>query len=177
MPHIHTAPGQHDHTVTAYIIRIDTPEPLALLHMHKKLGVLLPVGGHIELHENPWEATVHEINEESGYNVEDLEILQPPDGIEKLSDATLHPYPLALNTHAISNDHFHSDIAFGFIAIGDPSNPVGKNESQDLRWYTHKELLSLSQEDIRGNTCQIYDFMFAVALSNWKRLKIQENSF
>jgi len=64
MAHIHTAPNQHDHTVTAYIIRIDKDEPRALLHMHKKLNVLLPVGGHIELDETPWAAMAHELEEE-----------------------------------------------------------------------------------------------------------------
>lgn len=60
MAHIHTQAGQHDHTVTLYIIRIDTTEPKAWLHKHKKMKVLLPVGGHIELSETPWQAAAHE---------------------------------------------------------------------------------------------------------------------
>jgi 8-oxo-dGTP diphosphatase len=66
MAHIHTKPGQHDFTASAFIIRIDTPKPKVLLHMHKKLGVLLQPGGHIELNENPWQAVHHEIEEETG---------------------------------------------------------------------------------------------------------------
>jgi hypothetical protein len=42
MPHIHTEKNQHDLTVTAFIIRVGTPEPMALLHMHKKLNVFCP---------------------------------------------------------------------------------------------------------------------------------------
>lgn len=64
MSHIHSGNNQHDLTVTAYIVRIDTPEPQALLHLHKKLGVLLPVGGHVELSETPWQAIAHELEEE-----------------------------------------------------------------------------------------------------------------
>lgn len=36
MLHIHTQPGQHDHTVSAYIIRYINDEPYLLLHRHKK---------------------------------------------------------------------------------------------------------------------------------------------
>ena len=53
MPHIHTEPGQHDHTVGAFIICLGNNSPKILLHMHKKLNKLLPIGGHIELNEAP----------------------------------------------------------------------------------------------------------------------------
>jgi 8-oxo-dGTP diphosphatase len=172
MPHIHTLPGQHDHTVTAYIIRVDTSEPKALLHMHKKLNILLPIGGHIELSENPWDAVAHEISEESGYSIADLEVLQPQGIIDTLTGVTFHPYPLVLNTHNISDDHLHSDTAFGFIALGSPSSHVGTGESQDLRWYSHCELLNLAVKDVCSNTRQVYDYMFTTALPNWKRCKV-----
>lgn len=77
MPHIHTAPNQHDHTVTGYVIRTDGDQPRALLHVHKKLGKLLPPGGHIELDETPWAAMLHELREEAGYDAGQLLVLQP----------------------------------------------------------------------------------------------------
>lgn len=40
MAHIHTKPGQHDLTASAYIIRDDGNEPVVLLHRHKKLGAI-----------------------------------------------------------------------------------------------------------------------------------------
>lgn len=133
MPHIHTRPGQHDHTVTGYIVRTDGSEPRALLHMHKKFDILLPVGGHIELDENPWQAICHELLEESGYDISQLRILQPPGMLQKLSGATIHPYPLVLNTHAITPEHFHSDTAFGFIASKSPVHAIEDSESSDIR--------------------------------------------
>lgn len=53
MPHIHTEPGQHDHTASAYIVRLDEAEPALILHRHKILGQYLQFGGHVELDENP----------------------------------------------------------------------------------------------------------------------------
>jgi 8-oxo-dGTP pyrophosphatase MutT (NUDIX family) len=56
MPHIHTGPGEHDHTASAVIIRNESDGPKVLLHLHKKLNRLLQPGGHVELHETPWQA-------------------------------------------------------------------------------------------------------------------------
>ncbi|MCK5538907.1 MAG: NUDIX domain-containing protein, partial [Bacteroidales bacterium] len=42
----------------------------ALLHMHKKLGFWLPVGGHIDRDELPHVAALREAKEESGLDVE-----------------------------------------------------------------------------------------------------------
>lgn len=46
MAHIHTNPGEHDLTASAFIVRDDFAKPRLMLHMHKKLGVLLQPGGH-----------------------------------------------------------------------------------------------------------------------------------
>ncbi len=170
MPHIHTEPNQHDHTVTGYIIRTDTPEPRALLHMHKKLGILLPIGGHIELHETPWQAIAHELVEESGYTLDQLQLLQPLDIISNLTGVALHPYPLVLNTHSITDDHFHSDIAYGFTAIDDPAQAIGETESADIRWLDASELQELSEDVIRPNTKEVYNFLFETALAKWQQV-------
>ena len=66
MAHVHTQYGEHDQTASAFIVRTDTEQPKLLLHLHKKLGVLLQPGGHVELQENQWQAICHEIQEETG---------------------------------------------------------------------------------------------------------------
>jgi 8-oxo-dGTP diphosphatase len=170
MPHIHTDPGQHDHTVTAYIVRTDTPEPRVLLHMHRKLNILLPVGGHIELHETPWQAMTHELLEESGYHIDDVEILQPSERITSLSQVSLHPYPLVMNTHDIPGDHFHSDTAYGFVVTGDPSRTAEEGESLDLRWLSLKEIQDLKRPDIFDNTKEVAAFLITTALPNWDQM-------
>lgn len=72
MPHIHEGDGQHDLTAGAFIIRFDQDEPKGLLHFHRKLHKLLPIGGHVELNESPWQAIAHELDEESGYSMSQL---------------------------------------------------------------------------------------------------------
>ena len=74
MPHLHTGLGEYDHTVSAFIVKVDsTGEPKLLLHHHKKLDVLLQPGGHIELTETPWAAIAHEIKEETGLEVTNIQ--------------------------------------------------------------------------------------------------------
>ena len=175
MPHIHTEENQHDLTVTSYIVRVDTPEPKALLHMHRKLNVLLPVGGHVELDETPWQAMAHELTEESGYTLSQLQILQPQSRIKKISNVVQHPYPLSMNTHEIPDGHYHTDIQYGFVTTEDPSVQINEGESSDLRWVTQKELSTLSSELIYEGTREIYTFMFDEALAKWD--KVDTNDF
>ena len=178
MPHIHTEPGQHDHTVTAYIVRIDTDQPRALVHMHKKLGKLMPIGGHVELDETPWRSMAHELREEAGYDMVDLRILQPVNRIKALARVILHPYPVAMNTHNFFDDrvgeHYHSDTAYAFVANGAPGHKVGDGESTDLRWLGQKELANLREDQIFINNREVSDFIFQTVLSTWEAVDTAE---
>lgn len=136
MPHIHTQPGQHDMTVSAYIIRTDGPAPLLLVHMHKKLGKLMQIGGHIELDETPWQALAHEITEESGYDIAELKVLQPQARPIAVDSAIVHPVPVLMNTHRVSETHYHSDLVYAFTVTYPPASLPKDNESSDLRWLS-----------------------------------------
>ena len=174
MPHIHTEKNQHDLTVTAYIVRLDKDEPRALLHIHRKLNILLPVGGHVELLETPWQAIAHELEEESGYTISQLKILQPKSRIKKMTKVAQHPYPLSMNTHDIPLHHFHTDIEYAFVAESDPTLSIEDGESFDLRWLSSKELNELSKDMIFDNTKEVYNFIFNEALEVWDRVATSE---
>ena len=176
MPHIHTGPGEHDQTISIYIIRLDTPEPTALLHMHRKLHRLMPIGGHIELDENPWQTVAHELTEESGYVLDDLELLQPVDRIKSLPLTMILPYPLVMNAHKFPDlDHYHSDTAYLFVATSEPHMPVGEGESTDLRWVSRAELDAIHAPEIIQFTKEVYDYVFDVCLAKWE--KVNPNDF
>jgi 8-oxo-dGTP diphosphatase len=140
MPHIHNEPDQHDMTVSGYIVRVDANEPLCLVHMHKKIGKLMQIGGHIELNETPWAAIAHELEEESGYQLGELKVVQyTADRVVDASNIS-HPTPFLMNTHNVGNEHYHSDLCFGFVANGTPAQNMADGESADLRWLTLSEL-------------------------------------
>lgn len=169
MGHIHSLPGQHDFTVSAFIVRTDTPEPTMMLHKHKKLKKYIQFGGHIELNETVWQAISHELIEESGYTLKELKILQPKVRIKSLSDAALHPYPAGLNTHMFKNEeHFHIDIEYAFVASGPPARGVAEGESKEFRLFTQSELNDLSNDQIFPNVKEISNFIFDDCLNEWE---------
>ena len=178
MPHIHTAPNQHDHTVTGYVIRTDGDQPRALLHVHKKLGKLLPPGGHIELDETPWAAMLHELREEAGYDAGQLLVLQPTLRMHQaaMPEVTLHPQPLLMNTHNITPEHYHSDTCYALVVREDPHHELAAGESTDVRWLTRDDIAALPSEQIWDNTRASYVSLFDRFLDEWELVPAGEFS-
>lgn len=175
MPHIHTQPGQHDQTASAYIIRTDLDEPKVLLHFHRKLSKWMQFGGHIELDETPWQTLVHEIHEESGYGIEQLQILQPRERIKHLDgDTVLHPVPISHITvpFVIVPGHMHTDIAYAFIAREQPQGQPDENEATELKLFSRSELLELTPENTFEDIVQIALFALDTCLANWEAVDI-----
>ncbi len=174
MPHIHVEPGQIDHTVTGYIL-YESEEPKVLLHFHKKLKVLLPVGGHIELNETPWAALIHEMLEESGYEVTQLSVLQPKSRVViDASGVSIHPLPAFVNTHAISKDHYHSDQSYFLSTSEPPAVGVAAGESSDLRWLSLDEIVALSPDLIYNDTRQMCVGLLQLHHGEWDKIPAEE---
>ncbi len=169
MPHIHTQPGQRDVTASAYIVRDDMSEPRILLHMHRKLHRLLQPGGHVELDEHFWGSIAHELEEETGYTLDDLSVLQPKLRIETTADIVLHPQPLFVNTHSFPElKHAHTDSAYLFVTHAAPARLPKEGESHDLRWLTKAEIKDLPDELIYENTRLVCLDIFERFLGAWE---------
>lgn len=171
MPHIHTEPGHHDLTTTAFIVRTDGRNAYGLMHRHRKLGMLLPVGGHVELIENPWAAVIHEIKEESGYDINQLTVLQPVERVLRMDGVKSHPVPLFLQTHRFSPDaeHYHVDVGFAFITSQQPVSPPSEGESSELLWLTNDDIQARKNE-MPADVAQIFDFVLTTAVKSWQRV-------
>ena len=55
-------------TATVFLLTAEMPRRVLLLR-HKKLGVWMPPGGHVEAYENPFQAVLREVREETGLDV------------------------------------------------------------------------------------------------------------
>jgi 8-oxo-dGTP pyrophosphatase MutT (NUDIX family) len=128
MAHIHE---KIDFTIALFIVE----KGKVLLVHHRKLDKWLPIGGHIELDENPEEAALREAREESGLEVE-LIGERPP----TTEDGTLALIaPRFLDIHRISETHEH----IGMIYWARPKSgalALAEAEHHDIRWCGPEEL-------------------------------------
>ncbi|HEY4332764.1 MAG TPA: NUDIX domain-containing protein [Ilumatobacteraceae bacterium] len=90
-----------------------------ILHLHKRLGIWIQPGGHIDPGEMPWDAAVRETLEETGL------IAAHPHG---------EPQLIHVDVHSGGRGHTHLDLRYLVTAPDlDPTPPPG--ESQDVQWF------------------------------------------
>jgi 8-oxo-dGTP pyrophosphatase MutT (NUDIX family) len=100
-----------------------------LLHFHRKLGMWLPSGGHIEQGELPDDAAVREVLEETG-----LEVELVGERREDVSDPVQLHRPAGVQLENIGPGHQHIDL----IYFAKPKGPTGIKKDFDedkLGWY------------------------------------------
>jgi len=146
MGHIHTGLGQYDLTVSLYIVRLDQDVPRVLVHRHKTLGVWMQPGGHVELDETPRSAAAHELVEETGYDLDQCQVLQPVVRIGSTGPGDdVHPQPLCVRSVPVGQGlaHRHTDLAYGLVTSEAPRHLVGTGESSELMWLDRDGLVAL----------------------------------
>jgi 8-oxo-dGTP pyrophosphatase MutT (NUDIX family) len=131
MPHIHEA---IDFTVVGYLVNQDR----VLMVNHKALKMWLPLGGHIELDQDPEEALFAEIEQESGVLPEELEFLSQKPAIISPGTKFLHS-PDRLDIHMISTTHRHVGMVYYLRSLTDRIK-LAEQEHTDIRWFKENEL-------------------------------------
>jgi 8-oxo-dGTP pyrophosphatase MutT (NUDIX family) len=128
MPHIHDL---YDFVVSVFIVH----KGKVLLIYHKKYLEWLPIGGHIELNEDPEQALYREIKEECGLKVRILS--RAPDikhrGVKPI------PAPTFVDAHRIGERHKH--IAFVYFGVSSSEKvALHEREHSEFRWVSRKQL-------------------------------------
>lgn len=149
MPHLHTAPGQVDHTVDVFIVYKNK----VLIRKHDKYKLWLAVGGHIELNEDPNQAAIREVHEEVGLDVV-LYAARKIVEFDQQNYKELIP-PIFLNRHAITPTHDHVSYVYFATANSNQVNP--ENADDEWRWLTEAEL----QADKLGLNPNIKEYALA----------------
>jgi len=132
MAHIHE---KIDFTVAIFVVQ---NSKVLLIH-HRKLEKWLPLGGHIELDEDPEQAALREVKEESGLEVELLGDRPPTTGAGTRALIA----PRFLDIHRITDSHEH----IGMIYWARPKNgtvTLASAEHHDIRWCSVDELEKLN---------------------------------
>lgn len=128
MPHIHE---KIDFTVAVFVVE----HGKVLLIHHRRLGKWLPLGGHVELDEDPEQAALREVREESGLEVE--LVGERPPTTEPGTRALIAPR--FLDIHRISETHEH----IGLIYLARPRSGTARlapEEHHEIRWCTEADL-------------------------------------
>lgn len=171
MPHIHEEKGQHDFSVSAYIVRLDLPEPAIVFHLHRKLNKYIQFGGHVELNETPWNAVLRETREEAGYDTSQITLLQPNyNSFNSMRNVPLHPLPLAIHTYPVGKGHYHTDISYVFTTKESPALEVEAEEKTSTKLLTYSEVVNLNEEDIYKNVQDIAIYVLGVAVKEWRQI-------
>jgi 8-oxo-dGTP pyrophosphatase MutT (NUDIX family) len=131
MAHIHE---KIDFTVAIFVVQ----DGKVLVIHHRNLKKWLPLGGHIELDEDPEIAALRETKEESGLDVE--LVGERPPTTETGTRALIAPR--FLDIHRISDTHEH----IGMIYWARPKSgtvTLAAAEHHDIRWCSSEELEKL----------------------------------
>ncbi|HEX7017758.1 MAG TPA: NUDIX domain-containing protein [Patescibacteria group bacterium] len=138
-----------------------------LLVKHKKLGIWLNPGGHIEPNELPHQAAEREFWEETGVRVEAY-----TPGLEQAKDESEYlPNPLFTNLHWISKENYQARTSnqeskdkvwgkgceqhLGFLYLVRPINgqvafKENREETDGIAWFSEDEIDDLeTSENIR----------------------------
>lgn len=110
-----------------------------MLLKHKRLGIWLQPGGHVDPGETPWEAARRETQEETGLDAR----LNGPfddDGV---------PVLVHVDVHDGGRGHTHLDLRY-LVDVGaaDPAPPDG--ESQEIAWFAWPDAIALADPGLRG---------------------------
>ena len=131
-----------------------------LLHKHRRLGMWLQPGGHLEPGETPWDAARRETLEETGIEVDFSPTPTPTPAPAPAPAPTPPPPPapatssppalLHVDVHP-AGEHTHLDLRYLLEVAGDDDSPAPPpGESQDVHWFGWSDACRIADPGLAG---------------------------
>jgi len=158
---------QRHFVATAYVVF----QKRTLLLLHRKLGLWLPPGGHIDEGELPEEAALREVYEETGLEVELVSPKRSPDptapGVRYLHQ------PNHVQLEDIPNHPQHIDLIY-FCRAKSAKVHISPDEHHAMRWYSSAELDAPHIRDEVRDTARLAIHFVSSLTSEGKTARIHE---
>lgn len=124
-------PAMH---LVSYFVVIDALRGQLLLVAHRKSGLWLPPGGHVEPGEDPWASVVRECREELG--------------IEASASPIAGEFPLFLTVTQTRGQGAHTDVSLWYVlnAGAHTITSYDQGEFNAIRWLTDEQVFAESAE-------------------------------
>lgn len=145
--------GQKEFTASVWILSKSKPKKVLLVH-HKKYDKWIQPGGHIEKFENPIEAAIREVKEETGLDIGFIEkyLEQTEDEVTKFLNTPDFFLEQKIPVYKDQPEHFHLDFQY-VIEIDEQVLKHNISESHGIGWFTKEEAFKLQ---IHENTRVIF---------------------
>ena len=120
--------------LVSYFVVLDASNGRLLLVAHRKAGLWLPPGGHVEPGEDPWSAVVRECQEELG--------------IPATPAPLTGERPFFLTVTETRGPGVHTDVSLWYLLSTDADSITSYDEEEfdAIRWLTAAEVLEESVE-------------------------------
>jgi 8-oxo-dGTP pyrophosphatase MutT (NUDIX family) len=121
-----------------------------LLHRHKRLGIWVQPGGHLEAGERPWAAARREAAEETGLVLVPTDLPADLPADPAAGPVNAPPRLIHVDVHPGGRGHTHLDLRYLFSVEGDDDPRPPADESQDVRWFDWDDALERADPGLRG---------------------------
>ncbi|MEU9979458.1 NUDIX domain-containing protein [Streptomyces sp. NPDC051014] len=124
-------PAMH---LVSYFVVLDDTRGRQLLVAHRRAGMWLPAGGHVEPGEDPWATVVRECREELG--------------LEAAASPITGEFPFFLTVTRTRGQGVHTDVSLWYLLTAGAETITcwDRGEFDAVRWLTDEEVLAESAE-------------------------------
>jgi 8-oxo-dGTP pyrophosphatase MutT (NUDIX family) len=127
------APNCEPGHLTGSALILDVTQGRVLLHLHKKLNLWLPMGGHAEYETAMWQVALREAHEES--SLDDLRLYPSPQ----------HTQPVDYDVHTIPKshdrpEHLHLDFRYVLATSTPDAARMDTEESLGMQWLSFADV-------------------------------------